>query len=116
MNSSRKMLEARQKLSSIPKCGAFARSTGLSCRKPGIGAAGRCRHHGGKSTGRPRIHGNYSIETKRYRDWCRLLLGLIHALHGRAPQARGWIKPNRLLRQRIIELLKWRGITPPKNF
>jgi len=116
MNSSRKMLEARRKLASIPKCGALARSTGLACCKPGVGAGGRCRHHGGKSSGRPRIHGAYSMETKRYRDWCRLLLGLIHAIHGRSPQARGWIKPNRLQRPRIVELLKWRGITPPKNF
>ena len=33
-----------------PRCGAWARRTGLPCRKPAM-ANGRCRLHGGCSTG-----------------------------------------------------------------
>lgn len=113
MNASRLMSAARQTLAGIPKCGAFARSTGLPCQKPGLGAGGRCRHHGGASTGRPIVMGNYMRERALTNDWCRLLLGLVYEIHGKPKTSSGWVKPGRLSKARIRELLKWQGIEPP---
>jgi hypothetical protein len=52
-----------QKAHNAPRCGAYARTTGKTCKSPAM-ANGRCRMHGGKSTGRPEIHGLYSKEAK----------------------------------------------------
>ena len=113
MNSSRLMVEARRALGSTPKCGALARSTGQPCQKPGLGAGGRCRHHGGASTGRPVTSGNFTRERGLNRDWCRLMIGLIYEIHGKPNNFKGWLKPGRLSKSRICELLRWRGVQPP---
>jgi hypothetical protein len=115
MNASRLMVAARKALGNFPKCGALARSTGQPCRKPGLGSGGRCRHHGGLSTGRPTLHGNFTRERMLGNDWCRLLLGLIYEIHGKPETSSGWIKPGRLTKARICELLLWQGIDPPND-
>jgi len=109
------MVSARQALARAPKCGALARSTGHPCLKPGLGAGGRCRFHGGASLGRPVVDGRYTKERALNNDWCRLLLGLIYEIHGKPKSSSGWIKPGRLSRARIKELLKWQGIDPPAD-
>jgi hypothetical protein len=40
----------RPKRADRPRCGAYARSTGLPCQAQAL-ANGRCRNHGGLSTG-----------------------------------------------------------------
>lgn len=115
MNASRLMVAARNVLASSPRCGALARSTGLACKKPGLGAGGRCRHHGGASTGRPMIHGKFTNERALNNDWCRLLLGLIYEIHGKPKTSSGWLKPGRLTKSRVCELLRWQGIEPPTD-
>jgi hypothetical protein len=50
-------------------CGARSKSTGQPCKKPGVGAGGRCKFHGGMSTGAPgnqnaRKHGLFSAAFK----------------------------------------------------
>jgi hypothetical protein len=51
-----------------PRCGAFARTTGESCKSPAVRGRKRCRMHGGKNPGAPRgnknalIHGSYTAE------------------------------------------------------
>lgn len=113
MNASRLMLEARIALDSVPKCGALARSTGKPCQKPGLGAGGRCRHHGGSSTGRPIVTGNSTRERALNKDWCRLLLSLIYEIHGKPDTSSGRVKLGRLSKSRLCEVLRWRGIEPP---
>jgi len=67
------MHEARKALANHPKCGAYARTTGLPCKNASM-ENGRCRMHGGKSTGRPIIHGQRSIKAKLDRKIVKQLL------------------------------------------
>ncbi len=113
MSSARSMKAAHEHLYSLPKCGAYAKSTGLPCQKPGIGAGQRCRHHGGASIGRPRITGKFCREQRLLTDWCRLVYGVVQELHPRKSNKSKWIKPKRMARRRVLELFEWRGIAPP---
>src|SRR4051812_30484830 len=39
-----------------PRCGAFAKSTGRPCQRPGFGPSGRCPTHGGATPSGSRWH------------------------------------------------------------
>ena len=95
--------KAREVLAALPRCSAVARQTGVQCKNPGSGAGGKCRFHGGASTGRPAIHGHATKQAKLHRDWVRLLLGVIHTLHG--GNSAGFLKPGHLKTQRCEEVL-----------
>ncbi len=108
--------KAREVLAALPRCAATARQTGVQCKNPGTGAAGKCRFHGGASTGRPAIHGHATKQAKQDRDWARLLLGVIHTLHG--GRSSGYLKPGHMTAVRGDALLNLRGVdldqpTPP---
>jgi hypothetical protein len=51
-----------------PRCGAFARTTGETCKSPAVRGRKRCRMHGGKNPGAPHgnnnalFHGGYTAE------------------------------------------------------
>ena len=96
--------KAREVLAALPRCSATARQTGVQCKNPGTGAGGKCRFHGGASTGRPAIHGRATKQAKLDRDWVRLLLGVVHTLHG--GNSAGFLKPGRLTAARGDVLLK----------
>ena len=51
-----------------PRCGAWARRTGLPCRKPAM-AKGRCRLHGGCSTGPRTAEGLYALHRRADEAW-----------------------------------------------
>ena len=95
--------KAREVLAALPRCSALSRQTGVQCKNPGVGGGGKCRFHGGASTGRPVIHGNATKRAKLDRDWARLLLGVIHTLHG--GKSSGFLKPGHLTAERTTELL-----------
>lgn len=97
--------KARRVLAALPRCAATARQTGVQCKNPGTGAGGKCRFHGGASTGRPAIHGRATKQAKLYRDWARLLLGVVHTLHG--GKSSGFLKPGHLKTQRCEEVLSF---------
>jgi hypothetical protein len=99
--------EARKALAALPRCSALARQTEVQCKNPGTGAGGKCRFHGGASTGRPVIHGHATRQGKLDRDWARLLLGVIHTLHG--GQSSGFLKGGHLTAERCGELLSVKG-------
>lgn len=69
-----------QKAHNATRCGAYARTTGQSCKSPAM-TNGRCRMHGGRSTGRPKIHGLFSQEAKaekrRWQDELKRLKELL---------------------------------------
>ena len=73
-------------------------------QNPGVGGGGKCRFHGGASTGRPTIHGYATKQAKLDRDWARLLLGVLHTLHG--GKSSRCIKPGHLTVLRAAELIK----------
>lgn len=54
------MQKARAALATLPRCGAYCRTTGKLCQTVAM-ANGRCRMHGGTNPGAPRgaRHGNY---------------------------------------------------------
>ncbi len=107
--------KAREVLAALPRCSAVARQTGVQCKNPGTGARGKCRFHGGASTGRPAIHGHETKQAKLDRDWVRLLLGVIHTLHG--GNSAGFLKPGHLTAARGDVLLKLReaGLDQPTS-
>lgn len=63
----------------IPRCGAYARTTGKPCQGPAM-ANGRCRMHGGTSTGRPRFSGLYTKEAKKQRKEVKDLIKALRDL------------------------------------
>jgi len=95
--------KAREVLAALPRCSATARQTGVQCKNPGTGAGGKCRFHGGASTGRTAIHGRATKQAKLHRDLARLLLGVVHTLHG--GKSSGFLKPGRLKTHRCEEAL-----------
>ena len=98
------IIKAREVLAALPRCTALSRQTGVQCKNPGVGGGGKCRFHGGASTGRPVIHGNATKRAKLDRDWARLLLGVLHTLHG--GKSSRCIKPGHLTVLRAAELIK----------
>jgi hypothetical protein len=75
------MAKALAALAAIPRCGAFARSSGQPCRQPGTGANGKCRFHGGKSTGRPVTSGKHTKVHEMNIARLRILFHLLGALN-----------------------------------
>jgi hypothetical protein len=63
----------------IPRCGAYARTTGQPCKSPAM-ENGRCRMHGGKSTGRPITHGRNTKAAKQQRKEFRALMKALREL------------------------------------
>ena len=51
----------------------------------------------------PLIHGHATKRAKLDRDWARLLVGVIHTLHG--GKNSGFLKPGHLTAERTTELL-----------
>ena len=100
---------AREVLAGLPRCTAIARQTGAQCKNPGVGGGGKCRFHGGASTGRPLIHGQTTKRAKIERDWIRLLVGMVHAVHG--GKSAGFLKPGHLTVVRVTELLKAKALS-----
>lgn len=77
-------------LSDLPRCGAYARSTGRPCRRIAVKVTGKCKLHGGKSTGAPKGErngafksGRYSLEAMADRRRLRNLIRAALALIGR---------------------------------
>jgi len=70
------MQRAFDALKLAPKCGAFARTTGETCKNASM-ANGRCRMHGGKSSGRPITHGQRTKLAKQNRLQVREILSLL---------------------------------------
>ena len=100
--------KAREVLAALPRCTALSRQSGEQCKNPGVGCGGKCRFHGGASTGRPTIHGYATKQAKLDRDWARLLLGVLHTLHG--GNSTGFLKPGHLTAERCEVLLNFRGV------
>jgi len=72
------MREARAALARHPRCGAYFRTTGQTCRSPAM-KNGRCRMHGGRA-GRKPTHGRYSKASIRERREIRALIRAVKAL------------------------------------
>ena len=108
------IIKAREVLAALPRCTALSRQTGVQCKNPGLGGGGKCRFHGGASTGRPLIHGHATKQAKLDRDWVRLLLGVIHTLHG--GNSSRFSKPGHLTAARGEELLKLKGVPSIGSF
>lgn len=75
-----KLQAARLALAQHPRCGAFCRTTGGTCRNAAM-ANGRCRMHGGMSTGAPKgianphyRHGLRTNETMLQRKAARIFI------------------------------------------
>ena len=75
-NKPNPMQRAFDALKLAPKCGAFARTTGETCKNASM-ANGRCRMHGGKSSGRPVTHGQRTKLAKQNRLQVREILNLL---------------------------------------
>ena len=72
------MQQARSASAALPRCGAYARTTGLSCKNPTMAnGSGRCRMHGGKSTGPKPKHGRKSRRARVTKRWLRALFLLM---------------------------------------
>jgi hypothetical protein len=82
------MERAQAALDAIPRCGAYARSTGEACRQPGLGAGGRCRWHGGRSTGRPIKSGKHTKVRKANTERLRICFALLDALNPETAEQR----------------------------
>ncbi len=91
------MLAARTVLAQLQRCAAKARSTGLPCKNPGLGAGGRCWFHGGASAGRPPTHGWGTKQAKLARDWALLLAAVL--AEGIQPTGRTGMFSDRRVRQ-----------------
>ena len=74
-NDGKPMHQARAASAALPRCGAYARTTGEPCKNPTMAnGSRRCRMHGGKSTGPRPTSGQYTREARVTRLWVRALL------------------------------------------
>jgi hypothetical protein len=70
---------ARAVAAQMPRCGAFARTTGLPCQRLPLRGKARCRLHGGRSTGARPVHGGRSRDAERMQHYLLALLGALRA-------------------------------------
>lgn len=119
------MKRRRFDLTSLPRCGALARSTGQPCQRYGNLKNGRCKLHGGRSTGAKTAegkrksaragwkHGRETAGAQQVRRKLGAIMKLIKLFHDN--YSPGYFPAPLRDRERFLRLLEAAGAPKPRD-